>query len=175
MDGTGKTRVIQQLTSHYQIPVHERASSSRSGPVPDLFEWASRDIDSWPTLPVHIYDRHPMISEYIYGPVTRGRVDPMFFSPEAARLTLRMRTEAIVIFCDPEWDEVHGNLAADPHNQMPGVMDNSRRLHLLYKAFRHHWDGPYFTWDYRQQDVQFPILLNVVSRYVTHRKERANV
>lgn len=175
MDGTGKSSLIERITSRFSIPVHERASSSRGGPVADLFEWANRDVNAWGDMPVHLYDRHPLISEYIYGPVTRGTVDPMFYSADAIHLTRRMQADCMVIFCDPEWTEVHANLAADPHNQMAGVMDNSRRLHLLYKSFRHHWAGQKLTWDYRQADVMMPILINNVSRYVTYRKEMQGV
>lgn len=129
------------------------------------------DVSSWDVQPTAIYDRHPMVSEFIYGPVTRGTMDPNFFNTEMQQARDRFHEDSLVIFCDPGWEEVIRNLERDPHNQMPGVMDNSRRLYLLYKAFAFHYTGKMRVWDYRQQ-YHFDALCQAVG---IHLDERATL
>lgn len=132
MDGSGKSSLVSRLAADCDIPIHTRASDSIAGPVMNLWEWAENDVSTWPEQKFSIYDRHPLVSEYIYGPVTRGRVDERFFDEQYVYNWFT--NNCVLIYCDPGWEEVYRNLIKDPRNQMAGVLDNSKRLYLLYKA-----------------------------------------
>lgn len=164
MDGTGKSGLIKRLSDITGIPIHTRASSSVEGPVRDLVDWAEEDVTTWGKQPAQLYDRHPLVSEYIYGPCVRGQIDPMFYGPIFRQLSYVFRNNALVIFCDPGWEAIKHNLDRNPANQMPGVMDNSRRLHLLYRSFRHNYSGRQRVWDYGREpiDANFQELINLV-------------
>lgn len=158
-DGTGKTSLIQRLSKDLKIPIHERASSSREGPRADLYEWAVRDVGTWEDQPIALYDRHPFISEYIYGPIIRGFVDDRFFSLEALQITRRFATNAMVILCDPGDDEVKHNLTSSTDNQMGGVLDNHRLILMSYRSLFHYWPGNWVRqWDYTRPEQYDAVL-----------------
>lgn len=165
MDGTGKSGLARRLSADLNLPIHERASSSKAGPVSNLFEWAEHDVNTWETQDLAIYDRHPLVSEYIYGPVTRGTIDNRFISAPGMDISSMFSNSSVVVFCDPGWDEVINNLARSKDMQMAGVMDNSRRLHLLYRAFFHHYSGLKLHWNYRSSNYQ--LMLDVLTKTTT--------
>ena len=69
--------LIRDLTNHLGLPVHPRFVQSRTQPPDDLDERVMDDLstpaftDGYHTW---IYDRHPLISELIYGPIVRGHL-----------------------------------------------------------------------------------------------------
>lgn len=150
MDGSGKTSLVERLNYHLRLPIHARASSSLDGPVPNLFQWALADvIDDQQEFSV--YDRHPLVSEYIYGPITRGQMDPRFFTAAGRAISSKFRARNMVIFCDPGLDEVKKNLARDT-DQMEGVRSQLEPLYWAYKTFAHYWPGRRHMWNYLEDD-----------------------
>ncbi len=148
MDGSGKTGLIRRLAREMQIPVHERASTSVGGPVEDLYEWAKKDVLTWHHQPFSLYDRHPFVSEYVYGPITRGWMDPRFHTPEARELIKRFTYNSVIIFCDPGMSEVSDNVRRN--KQMSGVVDNDQALFYTYRSIFTLWPTPLRVgrWDY---------------------------
>lgn len=146
VDGAGKTTLIERLCGDLNLPLHPRASSSISGPVKDLFEWAADDVLTMAQQPFSLYDRHPLVSEYIYGPITRGQIDPRFFDRPGREITRLFKLTTLVIFCDPGIETVLDNLKKAP--QMPGVWENITTLHLAYRVMKHNWNGHAVDWDY---------------------------
>ncbi len=67
MDNTGKTTLIHQLSQQFKLP------SARTGTYPrkvsDILNWHNRASAAPRTL---ILDRHPAISDLVYGPIIRG-------------------------------------------------------------------------------------------------------
>lgn len=146
MDGTGKTTLVNRLSHELNLPIHERASTSVGGPVPNVYEWALRDVAGWDNQPLALYDRHPLVSEQIYGPVVRGIIDPNFHGDD--ELWTAFAKRVLVIFCDTSWDNVQSNLMQDEKSQMPGVMDNAKRLFLVYRTYARVFDGIKVRYDY---------------------------
>ncbi len=144
IDGSGKTSLAKRLCRDLGLPIHERASHSITGPVPDPFGWAEKDIKSWYDQPLSIYDRHPMISEFIYGPIVRGTIDPRFHQDDV--LYNLFCDGSLVIFCDVTFDTVIDNLEDD--EQMFGVIDHAAALHLVYRTYALQFAGMKTTWDY---------------------------
>lgn len=151
-DGGGKTTLLKELLNLFpEIPVHERASRSGpdGGPVEDLYEWAERDVTSWPKKGVHFYDRHPLVSEYIYGPVIRERMDPRFHTTGLRR---RVAHRALTIVCLPPLGAVSASVSAE--RDMPGVHTRIATIWELYASLTATWSNgaTMRRYDYTEHD-----------------------
>lgn len=169
-DGSGKTNLVKQLQGWSGLPVHPRAATSKDGPRADLFEWAAHDVYSMPTQPLSIYDRHPMISEYVYGPIVRGSVDPRFLGFRGNQISKRFAQNTLVIHCDPGMDEVSKNLRHSAENQMDGVNANADALYYTYASLMHYWPGHRIVWDYTKPDT-FSVVISVIENHIMDWKE----
>lgn len=151
-DGSGKSSLITHLTESLGLDIHERASTSRGGPVDRLAEWVERDIHSYAGVwRPFIYDRHPVISEPIYGRVVRNDLAPRFEFPGwLIGCRLQMYSKTIVVFCMPPLDVVQANVQATRDSQMPGVLDRIRDVYLAYNKAIELWGGLKYTYDYTQ-------------------------
>lgn len=129
-DGAGKTTLIELLTKRTGLPVHERASDSVIGPVANIYDWARNDVSTWIKQPMSIYDRHPLISEVIYGPLIRDHLDERFLTYECVQLLKKMYEQSLVILCLPPLPLVMENLKVE--DQMDGV---SARIDEIYHAY----------------------------------------
>lgn len=138
-DGGGKTTLLNQLVESFPgIAVHPRASTSgpEGGPLkdPDLYTWAHNDVWSWAEQPLSFYDRHPLISEYVYGPSIRGTMDPRFHTTPLRR---RLAQRALVIVCLPPLEVVRRSVSAE--RDMPGVSTHIDIIWHLYASLRATW------------------------------------
>lgn len=168
-DGAGKTTLIKQLMAQYpSIPMHDRASSSgrEGGPIPNLYEWAHADVHSWSDTPLSFYDRHPLISEYIYGPVIRGSVDPRFHGTSLRRHLAR---RALVIVCLPPLSVVSASLSDE--RDMPGVTTHIRTIWTLYASLRATWPvaSSIVFYDWTHSKLGAADLSNVFAAIAHHR------
>jgi len=124
-DGSGKTSLMSTLLDRFPgIEEHERASTSKGGPVENIFEWAQADILSWGVQPLSFYDRHPLISEPIYGEEIRGKFDGRFTDPEGEDLGMHMMFRGLIILCLPPQSEVVKNVTLNVDDQMSGVAEH---------------------------------------------------
>ncbi len=169
-DGGGKTTLLEQLCEEFpDLVVHPRASSSgpTGGPVADLYGWAREDVNSWFDRPLGFYDRHPLVSEYIYGPVCRGRIDPQFHATSLRRDFAR---RALLVVCLPPLEAVRASVSDD--RDMPGVVTGIDAIWTLYASLRACW--PVSTgivhYDWTEPDAVVP----VVHRIATHRERWSN-
>ena len=150
-DGTGKDRLIMSILDLPRFKLHTRASTSLGGPVADVENWVKNDLaeletDPWPRW---IYNRHPLISEPIYGPIrkiqqgTRGRFrDPVWVRTMSGILA----THALLIVCQPPWTTVKANLGVTRGTHMPGVEENGKLIYDLYTRVT--WPGRVLRYDY---------------------------
>lgn len=171
-DGAGKTTLMEELTSQLQIPKAPRASTSEGGPVENLFQWAWNDVRSWgSTSFVQAYDRHPLVSEYIYGPICRGYTDPAFDSFHAHKLRKYFQHLSFVIFCLPPLDEVTKNVQAAP--QMPGVESNISRIYKGYQETIFRWEGAFVIYDYTavNADLVKGSIIQLIQDWINIREE----
>lgn len=145
-DGSGKTTLLKRLADFYpSIAIHARASEGVNGPVKDLYEWAHDDVWSWGQQPLSFYDRHPLISEYIYGPIIRGTMDARFHTTPLVR---RVAHRALVIVCLPPLGVVRRSVSAS--RDMPGVTTHIDAIWHLYASLRATWPSStgllYYDW-----------------------------
>lgn len=161
-DGGGKTTLLETLTKRYpQITVAPRASSSVEGPVKNLFEWATEDLEAWGLRPYSIYDRHPLISEYVYGNSVRKAPAKGFNTPPAARLRQVVYRQALVIFCLPPLKVVRENVQANAPEQMPGVVENITKIYQMYAFLARTWPGRAYIYNYTDK-LSLPRILGEI-------------
>lgn len=134
-DGGGKSTLVEDILSHFpKLARHPRASEGVDGPVPNLYEWAHDDVHSWPSQPLSVYDRHPLVSEYIYGPICREGMDKRFHTTPLRRQLAR---RALVIVCLPPLGAVRASVSAS--RDMPGVTTHIDAIWHSYASLRATW------------------------------------
>ena len=142
-DGSGKTNLVNELLSRLGIPQHPRFVKSTGGPPADLDIRMMQDFNS-PLYQrhAHLYDRHPIISEPIYGPIVRGGSDGMFkIGSWVQQYRDRLSSIAVVVFCIPPLKEVKNNVGNPDVEQMTGVAASINELYAAYHALAHRWPG----------------------------------
>lgn len=157
-DGSGKSTLIAHLQESLGLPLHEKASTSKGGPIDDLWAWVETDLIPMRaaihnTFPAHIYDRHPVISEPIYGPIVRKSVREYFDDLTfIRRVTNQIHETCIVVWCLTDLGTVTQNVFANAKEQMPGVTLNIAKVHQAYMTAYFRWRGPKRQYDYRRHD-----------------------
>jgi hypothetical protein len=156
-DGAGKSWLVKQLSKDLGIPVHERAVRDRVGPADTrgdgLWQWAHHDVTTWPRQGVHVYDRHPLVSEYIYGPVIRGKSAPGFNQPSAHGLRRQMEQRCLLVLCLPPIEVVLRNIRNE--EQMEGVQEHPTQLYGLYESLVSSWGGWRVVYDYTEGESEY--------------------
>lgn len=154
VDGSGKDTLIRTLIKIAPPPypefphfsLHPRACTSTGGPVSNLSAWVDEDMQYIEAMTPCIYNRHPLISEPIYGPVIRGYL-PAGFNDRRwldSRID-RLNEHCLVIFCDPGLKLIKDRIDRDP--QMPMVVNKLDELYELYRIDALNWNGPKFYYD----------------------------
>lgn len=169
-DGSGKSTLVKRLAEELGIKVHPRACTSDNGIDPaTLRDWVDRDLH--PSSAGGLYDRHPLISEPIYGPIIRGHMADGFQDLVwlgTAMTKFRINTD-LLIFCLPPWPFVQTNVE---HNHegttahLQGVLKNSQALYEMYihRAAIEADHDYVWVWDYtdHDRDEGFEDLVQIV-------------
>lgn len=144
-DGAGKTTLLSEL--HGQFPKmeqHPRFCTSQGGPIENLSAAVFKDTHGKPTH--FIYDRHPILSEYVYRMAIDDYIPEAFLSDAMGRVRNRIAKNSLVIFCLPPLSVVKRNVS-DEHD-MPGVVKNINKIYDLYQMHRIMWPGRTVLFDY---------------------------
>jgi hypothetical protein len=155
MDGSGKDTLIRDLQALFpKHKLHERASDSLKGPVSNLGEWVARDAVRMGETGPWIYNRHPLISEPIYGKIRPGKptVEPFNNSAWLNAYQRIVGRESVVVLCHPPYHVVKDTLrtqGADAH--MPGVFENQVDLWVHYQSLV--WPGRIIRYDYTRDNL----------------------
>jgi hypothetical protein len=182
-DGGGKTRLAEAICDQFPtMKSAEKASTSKTGPIRNLAAWtrAQFDVMDKSICPL-LYDRHPVISEPIYGPLVRGGAQPGFQpSPWLSTARLQMYSRTFVIWCIPPLEEVQK--AVIDGRDMPGVAENIEKIHAEYLRIMPLWSGRGMRYNFadgessvlpsgrfssavRWVEDHFAVLLEELSRY----------
>lgn len=155
-DGSGKTSLVNRLATDLRIPVHERSANSDSSATLDikgasrgenLAMWAYNDVTTMPDQKFSIYDRHCLISEYVYGPIVRGYLDPNMLSPTVHFLIRQLAERSFVVFCRPSNEQIVNNIQLDAVSQ--GVVGtNGLNIAYGYDALKMFWPGQNMYYNY---------------------------
>jgi len=131
VDGSGKTTLIDQLR---QASLGHFVTLSRSGPpkkwdeIRSVLHWMERGSDMPTTV---IADRHPLISEPIYGRILRGRsfLDGPHWSDSASKHHFLDCIDRVIYCCPPD-EVIHRYVGHHP--QLKGVIPNLDKLIAAY-------------------------------------------
>lgn len=164
MDGSGKDTLIRDLVATYPgHTLHDRASTSLGGPVANLGEWVAKDAVRMIETGPWIYNRHPLISEPIYGRVRPNKptIDP-FNNPAWLSAYRRIvGRESILVICQPPFHVVRATLEAQgPEAHMPGVYENALELYSKYAMLV--WPGPTIRYNYTVDSTS--TLVDLINR-----------
>lgn len=151
-DGSGKSTFIKEITAAFDLPHFERASTSAGGPVDNLADWTEKHLRSIPGPgKPHVLDRHPLISEPIYGPIVRQMLPFKFDNRHWLRdQTHILSTRAVVVWCMPPVDRVAENVLHGV--QMPGVTEHILRIYWAYHTTMARWPGYSMMHNYTEPD-----------------------
>lgn len=169
-DGAGKTTLIEKLKERYNLPVHERFCTSE-GPVDNLFHTIFEDLLTWDKQPLSIFDRHSLMSEYVYSLCIPDRViDKQFLGSVAATMLRRLAYQSLVILCMPPFEHITANI--HQNKQMEGVTDNLYAIYQTYGLLNTFWPVQTRIINYDYTDSQSE--RNVFSRCNLHIAEWRN-
>lgn len=156
-DGSGKSSLLSHLqTAFPYIDTHERFSTSVGGPVDDLKTRVRDSVnDSLLAMP-KFYDRHPFISEFIYGPILRGGIKDGLDELESYRA--HVLQESLIILCLPSISRVRENILKNADDQMPGVLSHIDAIYDGYNEFfRKHQQKNVVWYDYSFHTTNFVV------------------
>lgn len=179
-DGAGKTSLIRRLHGALKIPIHDRSANSDSSATlategsrgGNLSLWAFRDVNSMDDQPLSIYDRHCLISEYVYGPITRGFIDPNMLSPVMHLSISILAKRSLVIFCRPPNSEILANISRDPES-WEVVKDKALNVAYGYDALKMFWAGDSMGFDYTREYSYESVLSSCRLHIAKETKRRA--
>lgn len=129
-DGAGKTTLISALTERFNLSVAPRVVSKDAEAMVDLKTWVEENLAGG--FQYKIFDRHRMISEFIYGPILRKEQQPGFSDPNWVmyRMSQFIQIDPIVIYCLPPLEVVKQNIAGDEDNRV--VWDHIEGIYTAY-------------------------------------------
>lgn len=117
VDGSGKTTLLETLRQS-GIPFWSLSRTSKPkslGEFDELLEW----INQYPVGRLLVIDRHPLISESVYGPILRGKSLINLIPPKIINDSYRRISG--VVYCRPPDSVIQGNVQVKP--QMEGVRE----------------------------------------------------
>jgi GTPase SAR1 family protein len=172
-DGSGKTSLIKKLQTDLNIPIHERFCHSDGTPIQgesrsSLFTHAYQDTISLDEQPVSLYDRHCLISEYVYGPIIRGELPPEFDSPQATRMIKRLASASLLVLCMPPLHRLIKSVGAQ--TQMDGVTDRIASIRAAYTTMGVFWPGRIIHYNFDVHTTDYYKVINACRMHIVTRE-----
>lgn len=150
MDNAGKSTLINQLSEHFKLPyahAHRSSAADRSS-ANSWHNWAAACPK---TL---ILDRHPNISDLVYGPLIRGST-PM--TKEGAH---KVRKNHYLVFCCPSLQTIKATY--ELRDQMEGTHENLEKLYNAYGELMEELE-PDFIYQYTNPRALQALIRNLNS------------
>lgn len=167
-DGAGKTTLIQMLRQKTGLDVAPRVVSKQAEAMTDLKKWTEDNVaKGWQPL---IFDRHRLISEPIYGPTLRPKLEPGFDDVGwfYNQLYKFYAVQPVLIYCLPPLQQVWENVQHDPDNKVVASQDTITSIWGAYfnKAVTDLTAGRAFLYDYTFDNARVieEFLINYINR-----------
>jgi hypothetical protein len=175
-DGAGKTTLINKMVHTLNLPVHARSANSDGSATQstegsrgaNLSLWAYNDVTTQLNQPTSIYDRHCLISEFVYGPILRAHV-PVEMTGPATRLLIQMLAkQVLVVYCRPPNENLVINCRKTPQ-PIPHLNDQNNVLKVAagYDAWRVNWMGQSTMFDYTNPN-DFASVMSACRLHIAH-------
>ena len=150
MDNSGKSTLAQEMAAYMGLLIQESEGPPRSA------EEINARVDRYETMGnTHLFVRHPVISNAIYGQV-REEGDPVTIGRRLAFYD----TKPILIYCDPGSRGLGSHIRKehDTDKHMSDVENNYAKLLYLYRQ----WAAEYAHFIYRIGD-DVDLLIRLVN------------
>lgn len=98
--GAGKTTLATSLSFELALPIYTYSEQLQSRGKYDITALIA-DVKQWGTKDFGIYQGHPFIEEYIYGPLFRREIGDAFYSWEIRPVIQFMWANSVIIYCRP--------------------------------------------------------------------------
>lgn len=124
MDNTGKTTLLEKLATAFDPPLPLTKSP---GPktTEEAIAWVTKEMNREEPM---LYDRHPMISEFVYGPLLRNFNSLATAKGKKLMLEFYLK-HPMVIYCRPPESAIFN---FGDRDQMEGVIENRKKLLAQY-------------------------------------------
>jgi hypothetical protein len=174
-DGAGKTTLINKIREVYpDLELAPRVVSKDAESMVNLQGWVNQNLTDG--FQYRLFDRHRLISEFIYGPMLRQQASPGFTDMGWVYWSLRRFYEInpVIIYCLPPLDTVKFNVGQDIENQV--VWDH---IEGMYTAYVHRMsldilaNRTVFRYDYTHPSHQVDPLI-YLHQFINEAHERAN-
>lgn len=136
-ENVGKSTLVQQLSKHFRLP------QARTYYMPQTEEDIAR-WHNWANAAPRplILDRHPAISDLVYGPILRNT------TPSSLSLANTLRHGHFLIYCRPHWDTIKRTF--NEREQMKGTDTHFDQLLEAYDRLMdelnpdaiYNWENP---------------------------------
>lgn len=117
-DGAGKTTLINKIVEATGLEIAPRVVTKDAEAMVDLQQWVQHNLAFGQQK--LIFDRHRLISEPIYGPILRRKLEPGF--SDLAWLVPAIQkfyaVDPLIIYCLPPLYRVWENIQDDPDNKV---------------------------------------------------------
>lgn len=124
-DNSGKSTLGEYLSQQLQTPLRHSEKPNPEWTALEALEHSCRQLRPQQA----ILDRIYVISEYIYGPICRGR---SALAEQHARAMLDLYSRPyLIIYCRPRMDTILRNGGRE---QMEGVLDNHQKIVEAYDS-----------------------------------------
>jgi hypothetical protein len=120
MDNTGKTTLVTLLAKEFNLRVRKTPQEYITDPV-KLLDWTNAELEYVDNV-ASIYDRFPLISEEVYGPIIRGS---NVFQGRPEFQGWADKHSALIIYCRPSLERI---LDFKDREQMTGVLTHAKGL-----------------------------------------------
>jgi hypothetical protein len=151
------------------LTVHQKfVPSSGVASRASVYESVIKDTETFIERPIQIYDRHPLISEYVYGPIVRGYLPTDWQSGSARMMRSILANHALVVWCMPNIASVRENVSAE--RDMKNVPERIDNIYAGYQTLRALWPGHACTYNYEDPHKGF-----VINRVMLHVKAQTDL
>lgn len=154
LDNSGKSTLVQSLAEALRLPMARIYRIPKS--EDDILHW-----HHWANAAPYplILDRHPSMSDYVYGPIVRNTN-----SHSSLPLASQCRHGHYLIYCRPHWDTIERSY--NEREQLEGTHD---KLHALLSAYDRLMDelDPNFIYNWENPKALPALITNL-----THALER---
>lgn len=130
-DGAGKTTLINSIRQEYpDLELAPRVVSKDAESMVDLQQWVEENLRQG--FQYKLFDRHRLISEFIYGPILRKHSAPGFTDMGWVSESLYKfyKIEPLIIYCLPPLEVIKFNLKGDDSNSV--VWDHIEGMYTAY-------------------------------------------
>lgn len=147
-DNTGKTTLIDQLSKEFNLPTIKSYRPPNLEAITRFHHWAK----AAPVTP--LMDRHPAISDLVYGPILRDHTSS---DPELVR---SLRDQAYLVYCAPPLSTIQGSYLDRP--QLEGTHENLEAIISEYESLMSTLE-PDFIYDFTKPKA-FKTLCSHIQR-----------